>query len=301
VLGTGLALRFLAESPPAADRAEGVALAVFRELALVFDIHDPGSELSRWNAASPGTRWRPSSEMLCVLDAAFDWWRRTDGAFHPGCDEAVRMWRRAEDQGEMPAVECRRDLAARLLEAPWVCVHDDAVVRGPVAVNLNAIAKGHIVDRAAVAALSVDGIRAVMVNAGGDIRVEGSDGLVVPVADPDALADNAVPADLVRVTSGGVATSGTGRRGFRVGATWLGHVIDPRTAEPVAGAVLATAVAPSTADADALATAAMVGGAGEALAWADALPGGALRRVATDRTVATNVRWEALRTEETAR
>jgi len=294
VLGTSLALRFLADRAATVEQAEAVALDVFRESARIFDAYDPSSELSRWNAAPAGTTWNGSAELLAVLDRAFGWWERTGGAFHPGCDEAVGLWRTAEAAGAPPDQCVLRELALRLEEPPWTRVGDTGVARGPATVRLDAIAKGHIVDRAIRAASEVPGVDAVLVNAGGDLRVEGGDGWIVPIADPQSLADN-VAGERVRIASGAIATSGIGRRGFRIAGAWHGHLIDPRTAAPVEGAVLASAWAPEAADADALATAAAVGTAEEAMAWADAAPGFAVRRVAVDGTIRTNTRWNALR------
>lgn len=112
--------------------------------------------------------------------------------------------------------------------------------------TLNALAKGHIADRAAQAAMS-QGAEEVLLNLGGEIRHIGPRPVRVGVADPLAGADNAPPLARLLVCNQGVATSGRSQRGA--------HLFDPRTARPVTQMAQATVVAPDAATADVLATA----------------------------------------------
>ncbi|MCB0913159.1 MAG: FAD:protein FMN transferase, partial [Propionibacteriaceae bacterium] len=204
-----------------------------------------------------------------VLAAAQRWYETSEGAFHPAAGALRQRWLVARDSGAEPSPEELSELAATTRELPF------RVSRGAVervadcgSVDLNAIAKGYIVDRAAAVAGAVRRVTSVMVNAGGDLRHRGPGGVTVGVEDPARPYDNAPPRWRVRVCDGGLATSGSARRGFRVGGRWLGHVLDPRTGWPVEHTTSVTVLAQDAMTADALATVLGVLEPEEAIAFA---------------------------------
>jgi FAD:protein FMN transferase len=81
--------------------------------------------------------------------------------------------------------------------------------------DLNGVVKGQTVDEA-VGLLSGDGF----VNAGGDYAGRGEHDVALPGGDS------------VRVTHGGLATSGTTKRRWLRAGTWQHHLIDPRSGRP---------------------------------------------------------------------
>ncbi len=129
-----------------------------------------------------------------------------------------------------------------------------------------------------------------MVNAGGDLRHSGDGGVTVGVEDPHEPYDNAPPLCRVHLSDAALATSGSAHRGFRIGDHRFGHVIDPRTGQPVAHTASASVIAPSAQIADAAATVAMVLTPAEALAFADA-QGLAALVIAADGAVHRSARW----------
>jgi thiamine biosynthesis lipoprotein len=101
-----------------------------------------------------------------------------------------------------------------------------------------------------------------VVDCGGDIRVHGR--RAVHVRHPVTGAAAAV----LEVRDGAVATSGLGSRLWWHGDRPAHHLLDPATGEPAwTGVVSATALAPTAAEAEALAKAALLAGpvAGRAL------------------------------------
>lgn len=112
--------------------------------------------------------------------------------------------------------------------------------------------------------LQEPGVVAVGMNAGGDMQLSTRPGADwtwrVGIADP--LAPDSVLATL-ELKDGAVATSGLMERGA--------HIVDPRTGRPATGAVSATVVAASLADADVWATAAVVAGVDD-LGWVALAP-----------------------------
>ncbi|HNT94197.1 MAG TPA: FAD:protein FMN transferase [Bacteroidales bacterium] len=139
-------------------------------------------------------------------------------------------------------------------------------------IDVNAIAQGYTVDL--VADLIVrSGITHCLVEVGGEVRTVGdkhgmgwkvgidtpADGNYVPGADIQAR---------IRLDNLALATSGNYRKFFVEDGIKYSHTIDPRTGYPVRHTLLsATLIAPTGAEADAWATACMVGGKDEAIAF----------------------------------
>lgn len=130
------------------------------------------------------------------------------------------------------------------------------------AVDVNGIAKGFAVDRAA-ARIRAAGFDNFIVNAGGDLFAAGRpapwqrgwDIRVTPWGESLPAADSLVVCDAAVATSGNAAQPETapGRR--------ASHLFDPRTGEARDPVLSATAVAATAMEADAWATAAFVAGA----------------------------------------
>ncbi len=115
----------------------------------------------------------------------------------------------------------------------------------PPRLDLDAIAKGYIVDRA-VAAVSAAGAWSVLVNIGGDVVHQGPLPVVIGIEDPRTPYDNAPPLTRVRLAGRALATSGTARRGE--------HIRDPRTGLPSTETLSVSVIAATGLLADALAT-----------------------------------------------
>ena len=260
-----------------AERVERAVLGEIRRLELIFSTYREDSELSRWLAGGAGAAHPISPELADVLELAALWRERTDGAFDPSYAAA----------------------AGPLWEVVWEDDRPFARKVTPRALNFDAIAKGYIVDRAALAASAAaggPGSTDLLVNIGGDIRHVGADSVSIAVEDPLRFADNVPPLERVRMKGQGIATSGPHRRGARETGGWRSHIVDPRTGKPADGIASATVIAPSAADADALATAFNVLAPGESLAIARAAPGVECLIVDRDGRRYESAGWEALRT-----
>jgi thiamine biosynthesis lipoprotein len=112
--------------------------------------------------------------------------------------------------------------------------------------------KGWAADRALDMAREA-GVEHVQINAGGDISLLGGMAIGEPwrigIRHPD---DDQAIAQIVTISDGAIATSGTYERGA--------HIVDPSTNLPAIGARSATVVGPDGGLADALATALIVSG-----------------------------------------
>jgi len=216
------------------------------------------SELTRVNRRA-GRPTRVSPELAELVSHALAAARRTEGRFDPAVLDAVVGAGYDRDFDEVlagarvalrPPRPCGRWREVRLegdrLELPE-----------GVGLDLGGLAKGWTVDRAAEAALAA-GLRWVLVNAGGDLRLLGEappEGIPVGVEDPE---DPSAEVLRLHLTAGALATSSITRRAWGPG---LHHLIDPRTGAPAASGVLqATVWAPTCAEAEVAAKDALLRG-----------------------------------------
>lgn len=265
VLGTSLELVVEARDAAAADAAEHAVLAEIDRLAAVASTYDADSEISRWLAA--GRPARVSDDLAAILRACDAWRARSGGIFHPGTALATAAWRRAELDGRLPDDATLATIADRLRGAPWEWDGDDVAPTG-MPLSIDGLAKGSIVDAACAAALGIDGVSGLMVNIGGDLAVRGELEQPVEIPSPAVAGGGKVSVDLA---DRAIATSGTGRRGFRVAGETFSHIIDPRSARPATGVASASVIAATAADADALATVLCVISPAEGVALAERL------------------------------
>ena len=230
----------------------------------------------------PGSR---SAEAESRVQAAYDELRAVDVLFSPYLwdSDVSRI-----DRGEL-RVEDAHPLVAEvvaLCETAGVLTAGSfdafygagAAAPGQRGFDPSGLVKGWAVQRAAehlAAGLGCD----VSVNAGGDIAVR-------PGADPlpwrIGIEDPADPARVLAVLPlqrGGIATSGTARRGR--------HLVDPDSGRAVTDALSVTVVGPSLLWADVLATAAFVRGPVDGLAMVEGLTGYEALVVAGDGALTT--------------
>jgi thiamine biosynthesis lipoprotein len=258
LLGTVVELHAWAASEAVAAAMEDAAITEVERLQRVFNAHDETSNLRQWwHGREPS-----SPELDAVLGLATAWRQRSGGAFDPAVGALVELWDEAARLGRRPT----DDAIARTLAA--MRDPDDPRSRPS---NLNAVAKGWIVDRCLEAAVDVEGARGMTVNAGGDLLHRAPEPLVVGVEDPARPYDNAPPLVRVELADGAIATSGGARRGWRIGRHWYSHVIDPRSGIPVEGISSASVWAADAATADVVATVLSVVPVAEGLAFVDGL------------------------------
>ena len=144
--------------------------------------------------------------------------------------------------------------------------------------DASAIAKGFGCDMAA-ACLRQHGCTNLLVDIGGEVVAQGRNnagdtwrvGISTPEDDPDG--GNHDISQIVSADKLAMATSGNYRRFYYDNGIRRSHTIDPHTGYPVNHTLLsATVIAPTCAEADALATACMVMGAEQALKLIESLP-----------------------------
>ncbi len=232
---------------------DAAVVAEIERLEDVFSAFRTDSELNRWKRDELDAP--PSVDLSRVMAAALDWQDRSGGVFNPLAGQLSQVWADAEAAGTMPAAHALRDAADAIGEPRYEMVDGVPTLRGDCTdLNLNAIAKGYIVDSAAHVAHAMAADVAVLVSAGGDMRHLGRAAAIVGIANPLRPYDNEPPVTSIALYNAGLATSGGSRRGFRFGEQRVSHELDARTGLPLRTHASISVVAPDAMTADALTT-----------------------------------------------
>lgn len=238
-LGAKVTLRL---QHPEAPQLAALAMAEIRRLEQVFSLYLPDSALVRLNR--DGQLREPPFELLECLALAGAVHTASKGRFDPTVQPLWRAEALAREAGRtLPDAD--RTAARALLDWASVSLEPAAITLRPgMALTLNGIAQGYIADRVAVL-LAGQGLTRALIDTGEMV----------------ALPDGGWP---VQLDAGGsldlrnraLATSSP------LGTTFGGdgitsHILDPRTARPVASPWRAVSISASSAAlADALSTAA---------------------------------------------
>jgi len=275
IFGTSWSLTYL---PP----AEGVDLSLVEQaldesFALVnqsMNTYDSESLISTFNRAPAAEVIEVDWDFAYVLMTALDITAHTDGAYDVTVPPLLALWGFGPE-GPTDIPSDADILAARALVGPqnllWDPISRLLAKRKPgVELDFSSIAKGYGVDLGADALLEL-GIENFMFEIGGEVRLHGNsprgDRWRIAIERPDSVGRKVQAAIVASET--GIATSGDYRNYFEQDGVRYSHLIDPRTGTPIKhDLVSVTVIDPSTAIADAWATALIVLGYEQGMAVA---------------------------------
>ena len=254
-MGTLVTLVAVHAEVDAARRLVDNGFATMERLEAILSRYRPESAVGRLNA-SGGLAEAPP-ELLDVLGTGQRISRLSGGAFDPTVLPLLEAYRRSFDATGRPPDRASVRAALELVDHRRLRVEGRAVrlERPGMAVTLDGIAKGYVVDRT-VAALVERGAERILVDAGGDVATGGQ----VAEARPWRVGvedEGAAGGDVVELTSGSIATSGDGVHAFTADRRHH-HILDPRTGASPERTRSVSVTAPSAMLADALSTALMV-------------------------------------------
>jgi thiamine biosynthesis lipoprotein len=252
-MGSPLRLLAPASSVDAAWRAARDAIAAVEHELSRFG---PDSPLTRANRAAGSGAWQPASTLLRrSLRAAERGYRLTAGRFDPRIVGALEA---LGDRAGIPLPPSPQHLCPG---ERWLDLDPaSGCIRLAAPVDLGGIGKG-IALAAATRALVRQGLTPHLLEAGGDLVVAGTppDGGLWRVAIEHP--DRDLPAVIVEIERGSLATSSARRR------RWIGpdgderhHLLDPRTGRPAVGLRSLTVHAASPISAEIWSTAGFVAG-----------------------------------------
>lgn len=296
IMGTSLDLTVIADNREQARGVEARIIQEIRKREKLISTYLPDSEISEINTRpfKAGERIKLSQSLWLLLDECRYIAGKSDGAFNAYAGGATTLWSQATDTGKQPAREDLDQVAAnsrkgfRLStrkEGRWV------ERRAPGRFDFDGIGKGYVIDKCVREALDdFPSIRGLKLDIGGEIKLWGQADYAqnyawrIGIADPRQPAENAAPLSTLEIRNLAVATSGGYAQPLRVGEHEFNHILDPRTARPVAHVLSATVVAASAQRADALATALCVMPPDRGIAMIENLADAACLIVAADGT-----------------
>ncbi len=226
----------------------------------------PASDLMRFNAA-PCREWIPlPAHLRTVLAAGQEMTRLTHGAFEMNLGGAVNAWGFSAAQIDLAAIQAASSAPFVSSLTALELTDTDARKTAPLSLDLSGIAKGYGVDRLAQVAQDF-GLNALC-EIDGEVRSVGQKPWNLAIEQPDN-SDRAAHS-FITLTDGALATSGDYRHFVMVKGQRLSHTMDPKRRAPVIAAPASVTVLAATCmQADAMATALLVMGADEGLAFAN--------------------------------
>jgi thiamine biosynthesis lipoprotein ApbE len=246
------------------------------------------SELAVLNEGPRSTPLPVSVDLLEAIEAAIAIAEQTAGAYDPTVEPLIEVYDLRGD-GRRPSVAALRDALAAV---DYRQVLTDTSARSVeqaspgAALDLGGIGKGIALDHM-VEIFERSGVRAALINFGGQITTVGEpvagEPWSVEIADPQ---DRDLAVMQLDVRDASIATSSQSERRLIVDDVVIGHVLDPRTGEPVPDWGSVTVIADSGARADAMSTALFVMGPEEARRFAAAQPDLAAIILEKDRSAA---------------
>jgi FAD:protein FMN transferase len=271
-MGTPVTLTVLHSDAASARELVERAFGEMERLEEILSRYRPHTPLSTLNRE--GVLHAPPEELERVLGRALELAERSRGAFDPTVAPLLELNRRhagthlPPDQGELARARELVDFREVRREEGRI-----ALLRPGMALTLDGIAKGFVVDRV-VGVLVAGGADRVLVDAGGDMASSPGASLVAP---PWTVAlqhprDPGGTLGEVQLQGGAVASSGDYVQRFSADGT-LHHIIDPRTGVSPPESAGVSVLAATAMDADALSTAAFVLGPTEGTAFLEAIPG----------------------------
>ncbi len=244
---------------PDATAARNATTAAFQRIAAlegVLSRHNPMSAVGCLNRT--GSLIAPPPVLVEVLEVAQQLSVRTDGAFDVTIAPLLNLYAARFANGGSGPLAAEVEAARARVDYRALEVSADRVdfARNGMAITLDGIAKGTIVDRT-VAGLVARGFEEVLVEAGGDIGSagRGPDGLGWPVGVDVPMGPARVAP--IHLRGSAVATSGDAPGSFTEDRA-THHIIDPRTGRSPTDLQAASIRAPTAMAADALSTAVMV-------------------------------------------
>lgn len=258
------------DDPVALRAAADAALNEIELLDGQLSLFRPTSEISRINRSAATEPVRVSPPVFQLLELARQLSQTADGAFDPTVAPLLRAWGFLGADGEMAtpgAVAAARQAVGMRhvdLDAERFTVR---FTRPGMMIDLGAIGKGYAID-CAVAVLREAGVRHAFLHGGtsscfGLGAPAGAPAWKTAINDPrpETSPGTRPPLATVPLSGQSLGVSAIHGKSFSVGGRTYGHVIDPRSGEPVQCALLAAAVLPSATESDALSTALITLGA----------------------------------------
>ena len=237
------------------------ALDLVDELEARLTVYRETSEVVEINRRAATEEVLVEPRLLELLEYALQLHEETGGAYDITSGPLSKVWGFYRRQGQIPDAAALGEALARVGSHQVEVSLDRQTIRfrqPGMELNLGSIGKGYALDRAAES-LAAAGIDTFLWHGGqssifarGSRTGQGGAGWLVSIGDPLRPGKELAQ---VRLRDRALGASGSGTQFFRHESRRYAHILDPRTGWPAEGVLSATALAPTAAQADALATA----------------------------------------------
>lgn len=276
---------------------EAVA-ASYREMHRIAELADgfpqPGtaayrsSDVCRINEQAGIKPVRVDSDILAMLLLAKKYNELSNGAIDVTIGPVMDLWGFGGNNPHVPASD-KISKALALVNCKDLVVNEQAgtvfLRRAGMKLDLGAVAKGYATEKA-LQVLKKHGIKKALLDAGGNIRVLGSNLRNSPwrIGVKDPRKSNAIIA-VIPLEDASAVTSGDYYRYFEEDGKRYHHILDPRTGYPASRNMTVTVVAKDAGLADILSTVFFVLSPDKAMEMAGRIPGVELLLITADKNV----------------
>jgi thiamine biosynthesis lipoprotein len=270
-IGTLVTITVLHPDAAEARRMVATAFAEMERLEGVLSRHREGTAVAILNRQ--GVLRHAPVELIEVLRQALAYSELTGGAFDVTVGPLVNLYTERFGRTGQPPLDAEVEDALALVGYRDLQLDDRSVALGRqgMAITLDGIAKGYVVDRT-VQRLELEGANQVLVGASGDMaslsRGAGAEAWDIAIQNP---RDPGGALGLVQLRGDAVATSGDYLQ-FYTPDLRFHHIVDPRTGRSPTHTSSVTVLAARAIDADALSTGIFVLGPDAGVRLLDQLP-----------------------------
>jgi thiamine biosynthesis lipoprotein len=286
-------MTLISTSSEMAEAAMARAYDEVNRLSALMNRFDEKSPVARLN--KDGVLKDAHPDIIEVMSSALRYYGMTGGAFDITVKPVLDLFTRKFSNGKEEYPSENEIAAARALvgsDKIEIKGRDIYLKKPGMGITLDGIAVGYIVDRAS--AILLEGkIENHLIDAGGDIKAMGvrADGRPWTVAIQDPVRkDNHL--DLIHLTDIAVTTSGNYENYFDREKIFH-HIVNPKTGRSPVLNISASVIAPTTMEADALATSLMVMDSRDGLELVDSLPRCAALVVSRANQITRSAGWKA--------
>ncbi len=271
MMGTTVNFAVIGKDQNSCQEAIQAAITHMKRAGAAINWYDPSSPLSILNR--DGALDNADPILIEVLQKSKEIAELTGGAFDPTILPLLQMFKKIRSTGKVPpASQVERLLP--LVNYENVVIEKNSIhyTRPGMGMSLDGLGKGYVVDQG-IKKLNELGFPDVYVEAGGDLMVTGTKENGKPwtigIRNPRPEKEN--EQYVITLHNRAIATSGDYMQAFTKDRRFH-HIINPATGFSPPELASASILAPTVAEADGLATAAIVMGPEKAMALIDSLP-----------------------------
>lgn len=272
-MGTVLEITLCAEDAGAVRQYLDPLFTTATHLDAALTTYNPNSPVSRLNAAAGKGPFAVPQEVSDVLALSLQYTKVTRGTFDVTVGPLMRLWRDAARRQTVPTRQELRKVQRRIGSAQVrLLPHHTVVLKPGMAVDFGGIGKGYALDQLQQQ-LTQQHIQHALLDFGqSSIWALGSP--------PDAQgwrllvqqSDGAL-AGVLTLRNHALSISASMRQTLTIGQKHYGHIIDPRTGQPLQRDLLACVIAPTATEAEALSKALLILGEQAGITLLQRMPG----------------------------